>query len=160
MMEAGVPRVFVLNGSNLNMLGIREPGIYGAQTLEDIRVLVMRRAEELKIEVDFRQTNHEGVLIDSIHEAHAGADGIIINAGGFTRTSVSILDALKAVAKPWIELHMANTYRRESYRGTSIMTHGADAIVAGFGGYGYVMALDGILDLIAKKDRGEQIRYS
>jgi 3-dehydroquinate dehydratase II len=155
-----VPTIFVLNGSNLNMLGVREPDIYGRQTLEEIKALVMKRAKELTIDVDFRQTNHEGVLIDSIHEAHKGADGIIINAGGFTRTSVSVLDALKAVAKPWIELHMANTYRRESYRGSSLMSHGADGIVAGFGGFGYVMALDGILDLIEKKASGGAIKYT
>jgi 3-dehydroquinate dehydratase-2 len=145
--------VFVLNGSNLNMLGIREPDIYGTETLDSIRARVLERAKALGIKVDFRQTNHEGVLIDSIHEAYREADGIVINPGGFTRTSVSILDALKAVAKPCIELHLANTYRREAYRGSSLINHAADAIISGFGGFGYVLALDGIVDLIEARKR-------
>ena len=109
----------------------------------------MRRAAELKVEVDFRQSNFEGDIINWIHEAHTSFDGVILNPGGFTRTSVSILDAIKAISKPVIELHMANPHMRESYRGSSFVSYGARAIIAGFRGRGYVLALEGLLDMIA-----------
>ena len=146
-----MPKILVLNGSNLNMLGVREPEVYGTETLDDIRDKVMRRAAELKVEVDFRQSNFEGDIINWIHEAHTSFDGVILNPGGFTRTSVSILDAIKAISKPVIELHMANPHMRESYRGSSFVSYGARAIIAGFRGRGYVLALEGLLDMIAAR---------
>ena len=99
--------------------------------------------------MDFRQSNFEGDIINWIHEAHTSFDGVILNPGGFTRTSVSILDAIKAISKPVIELHMANPHMRESYRGSSFVSYGARAIIAGFRGRGYVLALEGLLDMIA-----------
>jgi len=143
-----VTKIFVLNGSNLNMLGIREPEFYGTETLDDIRRKVERRAAELQVEIDFRHSNFEGDIINWIHEAHSAADGVILNPGGFTRTSLSILDAIKAISKPVIELHMGNPHKREAYRGSSFISHGAFGIIAGFRGYGYVLALEALVDAL------------
>lgn len=140
--------IFVLNGSNMNMLGIREPQFYGTDTLHDIRARMLDRAESLGCQIDFRQSNFEGDIINWIHEAHTGADGVILNPGGFTRTSVSILDAIKAISKPVIELHMGNPHKREAYRGASFISYAARGIIAGFGGHGYILALEAILDVL------------
>ena len=144
-------RILVLNGSNLNMLGVREPDFYGTETLGDIEAKVQERAAELGVEVDFRHSNFEGDIINWIHEAHTGADGVILNPGGFTRTSLSILDAIKAISKPVIELHMANPHKREAYRGSSFVSYGAHGIIAGFRGHGYVLALEALVALLAPK---------
>ena len=141
-------KIFVLNGANLNMLGIREPEVYGTVTLDEIRDTVMAKAVELGIEVEFRQSNIEGDIINWIHEAYWKADGVVLNPGGFTRTSIAIHDAIKAIAKPVVELHLANTAKREHYKPGSMITYAADATILGFGRYGYVLALQGVLDLI------------
>ena len=140
---AALPTVFVLNGPNLNLLGTREPEIYGSETLDDIAGSLEDRARELGLAVDVRQSNHEGHLIDWLHEANAdGAKAVILNAGGFTHTSVALHDAIKAVAVPVIEVHLSNPQARESFRRRSLVAAAARGSIAGFGGLGYVLALD------------------
>ena len=135
--------VFVLNGPNLNMLGLREPEIYGSDTLDDIANLLDDRARELGLEVDMRQSNHEGHLVDWIQEANAvGAKAVLLNAGGFTHTSVAIHDAIKAVTVPVIEVHLSNPHRREDFRHRSYIGMAAKGTVAGFGAMSYALALD------------------
>ena len=140
---AALPTVFVLNGPNLNLLGTREPEIYGSETLDDIAGSLEDRARELGLTVDVRQSNHEGHLIDWLHEANAdGAKAVILNAGGLTHTSVALHDAIKAVAVPVIEVHLSNPQARESFRRRSLVAAAARGSIAGFGGLGYVLALD------------------
>ncbi|HEY0316592.1 MAG TPA: type II 3-dehydroquinate dehydratase [Sphingomonas sp.] len=135
--------VFVLNGPNLNMLGLREPEIYGSDTLDDISNLLDDRARELGLEVDIRQSNHEGHLVDWIQEANAvGAAAVLLNAGGFTHTSVAIHDAIKAVTVPVIEVHLSNPHKREDFRHRSYIGMAAKGTVAGFGALSYLLALD------------------
>jgi len=135
--------VFVLNGPNLNMLGLREPEIYGSDTLDDISNMLDDRAKELGLEVDIRQSNHEGHLVDWIQEANAvGARAVLLNAGGFTHTSVAIHDAIKAVKVPVIEVHLSNPHRREEFRHRSFIGMAAQGTVAGFGAMSYALALD------------------
>jgi 3-dehydroquinate dehydratase II len=135
--------VFVLNGPNLNMLGLREPEIYGSDTLDDIANLLDDRARELGLAVDMRQSNHEGHLVDWIQEANAvRAKAVLINAGGFTHTSVAIHDAIKAVSVPVIEVHLSNPHKREEFRHRSYIGMAAKGTVAGFGALSYLLALD------------------
>jgi len=135
--------VFVLNGPNLNMLGLREPEIYGSDTLDDIANLLDDRARELGLEVDMRQSNHEGHLVDWIQEANAvKAKAVLINAGGFTHTSIAIHDAIKAVTVPVIEVHLSNPHKREEFRHRSYIGMAAKGTVAGFGALSYLLALD------------------
>jgi 3-dehydroquinate dehydratase-2 len=142
--------VFVLNGPNLNLLGLREPEIYGSETLNDIEDRVTARGKALGLTVDFRQTNIEGQLVDWIQEARTKAKGIIINPAAYTHTSVALRDALKAVGVPAIEVHLSNTYAREEFRHHSYISPVAHGIVVGFGAYGYELALDGLSRIIAK----------
>ena len=113
---AGVPTVFVLNGPNLNLLGVRDPAVYGLDTLADIEARCLARAADLELQIEFRQSNHEGQLVDWIHEARESAHGIVLNAGALTHTSVAILDALLASELPVIEVHLSNIFRRERFR--------------------------------------------
>ncbi|HEX8257057.1 MAG TPA: type II 3-dehydroquinate dehydratase [Allosphingosinicella sp.] len=137
------PTIFVLNGPNLNLLGTREPEIYGAATLDEIAGRIEDRARELGLSVDIRQSNHEGHLIDWLHEAQAaGAKAVILNAGGFTHTSVALHDAIKAVSVPVIEVHLSNPAAREPFRRRSYVAPGARGTIAGFGPLGYELALD------------------
>ena len=142
--------VFVLNGPNLNLLGLREPEIYGSETLNDIEDRVTARGKALGLTVDFRQTNIEGQLVDWIQEARTKAKGIIINPAAYTHTSVALQDALKAVGVPAIEVHLSNTHAREEFRHHSYVSPVAHGIVVGFGAYGYELALDGLSRIIAK----------
>jgi 3-dehydroquinate dehydratase-2 len=140
---ATLPTIYVLNGPNLNLLGTREPEIYGADTLDDIAGRLEDRALELGVTVDVRQSNHEGHLIDWLHEAQAeGAKAVILNAGGFTHTSVALLDAIKAVSTPVIEVHLSNPHARESFRHRSLIAKAARGTIAGFGALSYELALD------------------
>ena len=140
---ATLPTIYVLNGPNLNLLGTREPEIYGSETLDDIAGSLEDRARELGLTVDVRQSNHEGHLIDWLHEANAdGAKAVILNAGGLTHTSVALHDAIKAVAVPVIEVHLSNPQARESFRRRSLVAAAARGSIAGFGGLGYLLALD------------------
>ncbi|WP_230769651.1 type II 3-dehydroquinate dehydratase [Sphingomonas sp. Leaf4] len=135
--------VYVLNGPNLNLLGLREPEIYGQDTLDDIAGMLEDRARELGLAIDLRQSNHEGHLIDWLHEAQAeGAKAVLLNAGGFTHTSVAIHDAIKAVRTPVIEVHLSNPHRREDFRHTSFIGRAARGTVAGFGALSYLVALE------------------
>ena len=140
---AAKPLILVLNGPNLNLLGTREPEIYGSDTLDDIAGALEDRARELGVRVDVRQSNHEGHLIDWLQEAQAdGAKAVILNAGGFTHTSVAIHDAIKAISTPVIEVHLSNPQARESFRRRSYIAAVARGSIAGFGPLGYQLALD------------------
>ena len=143
--------IFVLNGANLNLLGTREPAIYGSETLVDVRRRTETRAASLGLEIDFRQSNSEGTLVDWIQEARERASGIIINAGAYTHTSIAILDALKAAELPVIELHLSNLFHREPFRHTSYVTPAAQGLICGFGPKGYELAVEAMADLLAKR---------
>jgi len=145
--------IFVLNGANLNLIGVREPSIYGAETLADIRRRTEARAEALGFKADFRQTNSEGTLVDWIQEAREAAAGIIINAGAYTHTSIAILDALSAAERPTIELHLSNIFRREPFRHTSYVTPAAHGLICGFGPKGYELAIEAMVDLLSQPAR-------
>ncbi|WP_144791150.1 type II 3-dehydroquinate dehydratase [Kocuria palustris] len=136
------PRILVLNGPNLNMLGTREPAIYGSQTLADIEALTAERAEALGAEIDFRQSNHEGELIDALQQARGTHLGCILNAAGLTHTSVSLHDAVKASELPTVEVHLSNPHAREEFRHLSYISPVAEAVIAGAGAHGYLYALD------------------
>jgi 3-dehydroquinate dehydratase II len=145
--------IFVLNGPNLNMVGVRQPAIYGFETLADIRRQTEARAEALGFAVDFRQSNAEGTLVDWIQEAREAAEGIVINAGAYTHTSIAILDALNAAERPVIELHLSNIFRREPFRHTSYVTPAAHGLICGFGPKGYELAIEAMADLLGKAAR-------
>jgi 3-dehydroquinate dehydratase-2 len=137
------PLIYVLNGPNLNLLGLREPEIYGSDTLDDIGERLEGRAKELGVRIDMRQSNHEGHLIDWLHEAKAkGAKAVLLNAGGFTHTSVALHDAIKAIQLPVIEVHLSNPHARERFRHRSLIATAARGTIAGFGALGYELALD------------------
>lgn len=143
--------VYVLNGPNLNLLGQREPHIYGSTTLAEIEQRCQQRAAELGVALVFRQSNHEGVLVDWIHEARDQAAGVIINAGAYTHTSIALLDALNSVAVPVIELHVSNLHRREPFRHRSYVAQAATGVIAGFGAAGYELALQAVVTLVAER---------
>jgi 3-dehydroquinate dehydratase-2 len=136
--------ILVLNGPNLNLLGVREPKTYGSETLADIEEACLERAAALDLALDFRQSNHEGQLVDWIQEARESADGIIINAGAYTHTSIAILDALRACELPIIEVHLSNIFAREAYRHHSYISSVARGVICGFGAQSYILALDAI----------------
>ena len=141
-------KILVINGPNLNLLGTREKEKYGQSSLEDIRNKCEAHAKKIGIEVEFKQSNVEGEIVNFIQETRKKYNGIIINAGGYTHTSVSILDALLAVKKPPIELHITNIYKREDFRHKSLISKAADGIICGLGADGYIMALNGIKKII------------
>jgi 3-dehydroquinate dehydratase-2 len=135
--------VFVLNGPNLNLLGTREPQVYGRDTLDDIARMLSERAETLELALDIRQSNHEGHLIDWLHEAAAsGAKAVILNAGGYTHTSIALRDAVAAIAVPVIEVHLSNPAAREPFRRTNMLADVCKQSIAGLGARGYILALD------------------
>jgi len=141
-------KILVINGPNLNLLGTREKEKYGQSSLEDIRNKCKAHAKKIGIEVEFKQSNVEGEIVNFIQETRKKYNGIIINAGGYTHTSVAILDALLAVKKPTIELHITNIYKREDFRHKSLISKAADGIICGLGTDGYIMALNGIKKII------------
>ncbi len=143
--------IVILNGPNLNLLGVREPETYGTDTLADIEEACLERAAALGVSLEFRQSNHEGQLVDWIQEARENADGIIINAGGYTHSSVAILDALRASDLPVVEVHISNIFRREHFRHRSYVSLGAAGVICGFGTHGYLLAMDAVARLIAEK---------
>jgi 3-dehydroquinate dehydratase-2 len=144
-------RVLVLNGPNLNLLGTREPDVYGAETLAGIEDNCRARAEGLGLELEFRQTNTEGELIDWVQQARDTHDLLIINAGAYTHTSVALLDALRAIDLPVIEVHLSNIHQREEFRHHSYVSKAAIGMICGFGGFGYEMALESAARLLTKK---------
>ncbi len=136
--------ILVLNGPNLNLLGTREPDIYGSATLADIEKLCRDVAGPLGLTVDFRQSNHEGVLIEAVHEARVGMAGIVINPAGYSHTSVALMDALSACDLPIVEVHLSNIHRREEFRHLSYVSRVADAVIAGCGAQGYGFAVQAV----------------
>lgn len=143
--------ILVLNGPNLNLLGTREPEIYGHTTLDDIRRTCDLAAGPLGLTVDFRQSNDEGEMVSAIQAARASSAGIIINAAAYTHTSVAILDALLAVGIPVIEVHLSNIYKREEFRHHSYVSRAATGVICGFGAKGYVLAIEAMGDILARK---------
>jgi 3-dehydroquinate dehydratase-2 len=141
--------VLVLNGPNLNMLGKREPGIYGAQTLADVEALCRAAADDFGLSIDFRQSNSEGELVTWIQETLGTADGILINPGAYSHTSVAIYDALKAVALPVAEVHISNIHQREAFRHHSYVSAVAFGVICGFGTLGYRLALEAMAQKLA-----------
>jgi 3-dehydroquinate dehydratase-2 len=147
--------ILILNGPNLNLLGVREPATYGRETLADIEEACLERAAELDLAIDFRQSNHEGQLVDWIQEARESAQGIILNAGGYTHTSIAILDALRASEVPAVEVHLSNIHRREPFRRHSYVSEAAHGVIVGFGAHGYLLALEAmarLIDAAARQD--------
>lgn len=135
--------VYVLNGPNLNLLGLREPEIYGSDTLDDIAARLEDRARALDLVIDMRQSNHEGHLIDWLHEAQAaGAVAVLLNAGAFTHTSIALHDAIRSIRTPVIEVHLSNPHAREAFRHTSFVGMAAKGSIAGFGAHSYELALE------------------
>jgi 3-dehydroquinate dehydratase II len=145
-MATSLPQILIINGPNLNMLGTRQPDIYGHVTLDDIESRCLETAGELGLSVDFRQSNHEGELIDWIQQSKGKFAGIIINAGAFSHTSVALLDALLACELPVIEVHLSNIYRRESFRHHSYVSQVALGVICGLGAVGYELALGALSD--------------
>jgi 3-dehydroquinate dehydratase II len=144
-------KILVLHGPNLNLLGTREPEVYGHETLEDINDALTELAKELGVEVAFFQSNHEGALIDRIHQARQEAvQGMIFNPGGFTHTSIALRDAVAAADIPTVEVHLSNIHARESFRQNSFIAPVAAGQICGFGAAGYLLALNGVLSKIKK----------
>ena len=138
-------QLLALHGPNLNLLGTREPGLYGSATLEQINAALLQRAAALGAAIDCFQSNHEGELVDRIHGARGVVDGILINAGAYTHTSIALRDALLAVAIPYVELHLSNTHARESFRHHSFLADRAVGVICGFGPLSYGLALEGLV---------------
>jgi len=146
------PLIAVLNGPNLNMLGLRQPEIYGRATLDDVEQVCIQAAERLDVAIDFRQTNIEGELVSWIQECRGRARGIVINPAAYSHTSIALMDALLAVGLPTVEVHISNTFRRESFRHHSYVSLAAIGVMAGFGVRGYALALQAITDIIEDED--------
>lgn len=140
--------IYVLNGPNLNLLGAREPAVYGHETLADVRRRCEARARALGLSIDFRQSNHEGELVAWIQEAREKAAGVVVNAGAFTHTSIAILDALQAAELPVLEVHLSNIFRREPYRQHSYVSLAAKGVICGLGAKGYELALEAMADIL------------
>jgi 3-dehydroquinate dehydratase-2 len=147
------PTILVLNGPNLNMLGMREPEIYGRETLGDIEEACREHAHRLGLGVDFRQSNLEGELVTWVQEARGTADAVIVNAGAYTHTSVALLDALRLTELPVIEVHLSNVFQREPFRHHSYISMVAKGVICGFGGQGYLLALDAAHRLVQPTGR-------
>tara|TARA_Y100001970_G_scaffold190846_1_gene232117 strand:+ start:1284 stop:1724 length:441 start_codon:yes stop_codon:yes gene_type:complete len=137
--------IYILNGPNLNLLGEREPEIYGSESIDDIQKLIEQYAKSKNTEIIFKQTNHEGELIEMIHDARKKSDGLIINPAGYTHTSVAIYDALLSLNIPIIEVHISNIYKREKFRHSSYVSMAANSVISGFGIDGYIFALESMI---------------
>jgi 3-dehydroquinate dehydratase II len=145
-----MPKILILHGPNLNLLGLREPGVYGNVTLDEINTRLNALAQQRGAELHITQSNHEGVLIDAIHDARTWAGGILINPGGLTHTSVSLRDAVSAVALPTVEVHLSNIYAREEFRHHSYLSPVCVGTIAGFGWRSYLLGLTALLDRIGE----------
>lgn len=151
---AATKKILVLNGPNLNLLGQRQPEIYGRETLDDIRLDCERKATALGVDIDFRQSNSEGELVGWIQQSKGSHAGIIINAGAYTHTSVAILDALLFTELPVIEVHLSNIFRREPFRAHSYISSGAVGVICGFGRVSYSLAIDAICEIVNQGNKG------
>ena len=138
-------RIIIINGPNINLLGEREPEIYGSESIDDIQKLTEQYAKSKNTDIIFKQTNHEGELIEMIHDARKKSDGLIINPAGYTHTSVAIYDALLSLDIPIIEVHISNIYKREKFRHSSYVSMAANSVISGFGIDGYIFALESML---------------
>lgn len=143
--------ILVINGPNLNMLGLREPDVYGHETLAGLEARCQAKAKALGLDISFRQSNLEGEIVTWIQEARNAASGLILNAGAYTHTSVAIHDALRIAQLPLIEVHLSNIYKREPFRHHSYISSVADGVLCGFGGFGYELALDAIHKILTVK---------
>ena len=141
--------IFLLNGPNLNALGKREPGIYGGQTLAGIEALCKAEGETLGFDIDFRQSNHEGTLVDWLHEAGEKAAGVAINPGAYGHTSIAMHDAIRAISVPVVELHLSNIHAREEFRHKSMIAPAVKGVICGFGAHSYILALQALKSIIA-----------
>ncbi|MCQ8241969.1 type II 3-dehydroquinate dehydratase [Rhizosaccharibacter radicis] len=146
------PLIAVLNGPNLNMLGLRQPDIYGRGTLDDVEQVCVQAAERLDVAIDFRQTNGEGELVSWVQECRGRARGIVINPGAYSHTSIALLDALLATDLPVVEVHISNIHRREEFRRHSFVSQAATGVICGLGIRGYAMALTALTDIIMDED--------
>lgn len=146
-------KILVLNGPNLNLLGTREPGVYGKATLEDIEQSMRETAKSHKVQVDFLQSNHEGELVTAIGESPGKYDGLVFNPGAYTHTSIALRDALQAVSTPCVEVHLSNTYQREEFRQRSLTAGACVGQVMGFGARSYILGLQGLIDFINENNR-------
>jgi len=145
---AKAPKILVVNGPNLNMLGVREPAVYGRDRLADIEKLCRKAGRDLALAIDFRQSNHEGEIVGWIQEARGSCAGIVINAGAYTHTSIAILDALQLAELPVIEVHLSNIFRREDFRHHSYVSLAARAVICGLGKTGYRLALEALAEIL------------
>ncbi len=150
-MPSDTPTVFVLNGPNLNLLGKRQPEIYGTETLADVERACSERAANLGLSSAFHQSNHEGEIVETIHRARDEAAAIVINPAAYTHTSVAIMDALLAFDGPIIEVHLSNVHRREEFRSHSWVSKAATGVICGLGSRGYLLALDAVADLLDRE---------
>ena len=144
-----MPSILILNGPNLNLLGTRQPEVYGSTTLKDIEQMCADAAQRLGVSVAFAQSNHEGTLVAQIHAAKGSHDGIVLNAGAYTHTSIALMDAISSVELPVIELHLSNVHAREAFRHTSYIAPVAIGLICGFGAHGYVLALEALSEHLA-----------
>jgi 3-dehydroquinate dehydratase-2 len=150
-MEKLKMKILVLHGPNLNLLGTREPEVYGSLTLEDINTKVIELGKELGVEVKCLQSNHEGALMDALHEARAWANGVVFNPGGYTHTSIALRDAISAIQIPVVEVHLSNVYAREEFRHTSMISAVCKGKITGFGWRSYLLGLRALVEMFAEK---------
>ena len=143
-------KILVLHGPNLNLLGMREPEVYGSMTMEDINAKLIEQARELSMEVKCRQSNSEGTLIDILQEARTWADGVIFNPGGYTHTSVALRDAISAIIIPVVEVHLSNVYAREEFRHKSLLSAVCKGKITGFGWHSYTLGLQALVNILSE----------